>query len=328
MLTRRLGNHHLAVSAMGLGCWGMSHAYGPADEKESLATMERALDLGINFFDTADVYGSGHNETLIARVLKNRRQDVIIATKFGFVGDENGAVHVCGRPEYAAAACEKSLQRLGADVIDLYYLHRRDPQVPIEETVGAMADLVAAGKVRTIGLSEVSAATLRRAHAVHPVTALQSEYSLWHRDVEQTILPACRELKVSLVPYCPLGRGYLTGTLSTVDDLAEADYRRAIPRFDAAVMDLNQQIVSRLKRLSQASGHTPAQLAIAWLLAKDPSIVPIPGMKRRRHLMENVTAAAIRLSAETIAALDTLGEQVAGERHNAQNLQFVDHEDD
>jgi len=324
MLTRRLGNHHLAVSAMGLGCWGMSHAYGPADEKESLATMERALDLGINFFDTADVYGSGHNETLIARVLKNRRQDVIIATKFGFVGDENGAVHVCGRPEYAAAACEKSLQRLGADVIDLYYLHRRDPQVPIEETVGAMADLVAAGKVRTIGLSEVSAATLRRAHAVHPVTALQSEYSLWHRDVEQTILPACRELKVSLVPYCPLGRGYLTGTLSTVDDLAEADYRRAIPRFDAAVMDLNQQIVSRLKRLSQASGHTPAQLAIAWLLAKDPSIVPIPGMKRRRHLMENVTAAAIRLSAETIAALDTLGEQVAGERHNAQNLQFVD----
>ena len=328
MLTRRLGNHHLAVSAMGLGCWGMSHAYGPADEKESLATMERALDLGINFFDTADVYGSGHNETLIARVLKNRRQDVIIATKFGFVGDENGAVHVCGRPEYAAAACEKSLQRLGADVIDLYYLHRRDPQVPIEETVGAMADLVAAGKVRTIGLSEVSAATLRRAHAVHPVTALQSEYSLWHRDVEQTILPACRELKVSLVPYCPLGRGYLTGTLSTVDDLAEADYRRAIPRFDAAFMDLNQQIVSRLKRLSQASGHTPAQLAIAWLLAKDPSIVPIPGMKRRRHLMENVTAAAIRLSAETIAALDTLGEQVAGERHNAQNLQFVDHEDD
>ncbi len=326
MHTRCLGKNHLAVSAMGLGCWGMSHAYGPADEKESLATMEKALDLGINFFDTADVYGSGNNETLIAKVLKNRRQDVVIATKFGFVGDENGVVRVCGRPEYVAAACEKSLQRLGVDVIDLYYLHRLDPEVPVEETVGAMADLVAAGKIRTIGLSEVSAATLRRAHAIHPLTALQSEYSLWHRDVEKTILPACRELAVSLVPYCPLGRGYLTGTLSTVDDLAEADYRRAIPRFDAKAMDLNQYIVGRLKHLSQASGHTPAQLAIAWLLAKNPSMVPIPGMKRRRHLMENVTAAAIRLSPETIEALDALAEKVAGDRHNAQNLEFVDNE--
>ena len=326
MLTRRLGKNHLAVSAMGLGCWGMSHAYGPADEKESLATMENALDLGIHFFDTADVYGDGHNESLIARVLKNRRQDVVIATKFGFVGDEHGAVRVCGRPEYVATACEESLKRLGVDVIDLYYLHRLDPDVPVEETVGAMADLVAEGKIRAIGLSEVSTATLRRAHAVHPVTALQSEFSLWHRDVEQTILPACRELAVSLVPYCPLGRGYLTGTVSTVDDLAEADYRRAIPRFDAAAMDLNQRLVDRLNQLSRTSGHTPAQLAIAWLLAKDPSIVPIPGMKRRRHLTENVTAAAIRLSAETIEALDALGEQVAGERHNTQNLQFVDHE--
>ena len=326
MDTRRLGNNHLEVSAIGLGCWGMSHAYGPADEKESVATMENALDLGINFFDTADVYGSGHNESLIARVLKNHGQDMIIATKFGFVGDEHGTVRVCGRPEYVTAACDKSLQRLGVDVIDLYYLHRRDPQVPIEETVGAMADLVAQGKIRTIGLSEVSTATLRRAHAVHPVTALQSEYSLWYRDVEQSILPACRELGVSLVPYCPLGRGYLTGTLSTLDDLTEVDYRRAIPRFDAAAMDLNQHILNRLKHLSQTSGHTPAQLAIAWLLAKDPSIVPIPGMKRRRHLKENVTAAAIQLSAETIEALNALGDQVAGERHNAQNLQFVDHE--
>jgi len=326
MQTRRLGNNHLEVSAIGLGCWGMSHAYGPADKKESLATMEKALDLGINFFDTADVYGSGHNETLIARVLKNRRQDVLIATKFGFVGDEHGVVRVCGRPEYVTTACEESLKRLGVDVIDLYYLHRLDPDVPVEETVGAMADLVADGKIRAIGLSEVSVATLRRAHAVHPVTALQSEYSLWHRDVEQTILPACRELGVSLVPYCPLGRGYLTGTVSTVDDLAKADYRRAIPRFDAAAMDLNQRLVDRLNQLSRTSGHTPAQLAIAWLLAKDPSIVPIPGMKRRRHLMENVTAAAIRLSTEMIHALDALGDQVAGERHNAHNLQFVNDE--
>ena len=326
MQTRRLGNNQYDVSAIGLGCWGMSHAYGPADEKESLATIENALDLGINFFDTADVYGNGHNETLIAKVLKNRRQNVVIASKFGFVGDEHGAVRVCGRPEYVAAACEKSLQRLGVDVIDLYYLHRLDPDVPVEETVGAMADLVAQGKIRAVGLSEVSVATLRRAHAVHPVTALQSEYSLWHRDVEQTILPACRELAVSLVPYCPLGRGYLTGTVSTVDDLAKADYRRAIPRFDAAAMDLNQRLVDQLNQLSRTSGHTPAQLAIAWLLAKDPTIVPIPGMKRRRHLTENARAAAIRLSAETLEALDALGEQVAGERHNAQNLQFVDHE--
>jgi len=326
MDTRRLGNNHLEVSAIGLGCWGMSHAYGPADEKESLATMEMALDLGINFFDTADVYGSGHNETLVARVLKNRRQNALIATKFGFVGDEHGTVRVCGRPEYVTAACDKSLQRLGVDVIDLYYLHRRDPQVPIEETVGAMADLVTEGKIRTIGLSEVSTATLRRAHAVHPVTALQSEYSLWYRDVEQTILPACQELGVSLVPFCPLGRGYLTGNFCTVDDFKEGDYRRAIPRFAAEAMHRNRGLLSRLNHLSRTSGHTPAQLAIAWLLAKDPSIVPIPGMKRRRHLTENVTAAAIRLSPETIEALDVLGDQVAGERHNAYNLQFVDHE--
>jgi aryl-alcohol dehydrogenase-like predicted oxidoreductase len=324
MQPRRLGKNHLAVSAIGLGCWGMSHAYGLADEKESLATMETALDLGINFFDTADVYGHGHNESLIARVLKNRRKEVVIATKFGFVGDENEAVSVCGRPNYVIAACEKSLKRLSVDVIDLYYMHRLDPDVPVEETIGAMADLVAEGKIRTIGLSEVSITTLRRAHAVHPITALQSEYSLWHRDVEQTILPACRELEVSLVPYCPLGRGYLTGTVNTVDDLAEADYRRAIPRFEDEAMDLNQPLLDRLKHLSQASGHAPAQLAIAWLLAKDPSVVPIPGMKRRRYLKENVAAAAIRLSPEMIEALDALGEHVAGGRHNTHNLQFVD----
>lgn len=326
MQRRWLGKRHFHVSAIGMGCWGMSHAYGPADEDESLATMEQALDLGINFFDTADVYGGGHNETLIAKVLKHRRKDVRVATKFGFVGDEQGAVHVCGRPEYVVDACENSLRRLGTEVIDLYYLHRRDPQVPIEETVGAMADLVAAGKIRFVGLSEVSVDTLRRAHAVHPVTALQSEYSLWHRDVELSILPACRELQVSLIPYCPLGRGYLTGSISNLDDLAEVDYRRKIPRFNVEAMDFNRRLINRLKHLSRSSGHTPAQLAIAWLLAKDPSIVPIPGMKRRRYLNENVTAAAIRLSPETIEALDALGGRVAGKRHNAQNLQFVDND--
>ena len=321
---RRLGNSQLHVSAIGLGCWGMSHAYGTADEGESLATLENALDLGINFLDTADVYGDGHNETLIARVLKTRRPDAVVATKFGFVGDEHGAVGVCGRPDYVRTACERSLKRLGIDVIDLYYLHRRDPRVAIEETVGAMADLVAEGKIRAIGLSEVSADTLRRAHAVHPVAALQSEYSLWHRDVEHAVLPACRALGVSLVPYCPLGRGYLTGTVCAIDDLNEGDYRRAIPRFAAEAMQRNRGLIDRLNRLSRASGYSPAQLALAWLLAKEPSIVPIPGMKRRPYLTQNAAAADIRLGPETLEALDALGEGVAGERHNAQNLLFVE----
>lgn len=324
MQKHRLGNSGLHVSAIGLGCWGMSHAYGPADERESLATLEYALDLGINFLDTADVYGSGHNERLIARVLKSRRKDAVVATKFGFVGDEHGTVSVCGRPDYVRTACERSLARLGIDVIDLYYLHRRDPRVPVEETVGAMADLVSEGKIRSIGLSEVSADTLRRASAIHPVAALQSEYSLWHRDVEQAILPACRTLGVSLVPYCPLGRGYLTGTVCAADDLKEGDYRRAIPRFGTAAMQRNRGLIDRLNRLSLASGHSPAQLALAWLLARDPSIVPIPGMKRRSYLTENAAAVDIRLGPETLDALDALGEEVTGERHNAQNLRFVE----
>ena len=324
MQKHRLGNSCLDVSAIGLGCWGMSHAYGPADERESLATLECALDLGINFLDTADVYGDGHNERLIARVLKSRRKDVVVATKFGFVGDEHGAVGVCGRPDYVRSACEGSLARLGVDVIDLYYLHRRDPCVPVEETVGAMADLVDEGKIRAIGLSEVSADTLRRAHAAHPVAALQSEYSLWHRDVEQTILPACQSLGVSLVPYCPLGRGFLTGTVGAVEDLKDGDYRRAIPRFAAEAMQRNRGLIDRLNRLSRASGHSPAQLALDWLLARDPSIVPIPGMKHQRYLTENAAAADIRLSAETLDALDAFGAGVAGERHNAQNLRFVE----
>jgi len=324
MQRRWLGNHLLEVSAIGLGCWGMSHAYGPADEKESLATLSSALDMGINFFDTADVYGDGHNECLIAKVLRHRRKDVVIATKFGFVGDEHGTVSVCGRPDYVITACEKSLQRLGIETIDLYYLHRKDPDVPIEETVGAMADLVVSGKVRYIGMSEVSAETLVRAHRIHPVAALQSEYSLWHRDVERTLLPRCRELNVSLIPYCPLGRGYLTGTVKSVADLAEEDYRRGIPRFESEAMARNQQWVQRLIRLSRKSGHTPAQLSLAWLLAKSPSIVPIPGMKRRQYLKENAAAAGIQLSQALMDELDDLGRQVSGERHNARNLLFVD----
>ena len=324
MRKRWLSSRHLEVSAIGLGCWGMSHAYGPADEKESLATLEAALDRGLNFFDTADVYGDGHNESLIAKVLKRRRADVVIATKFGFVGDEHGAVGVCGRPHYVRHACERSLERLGIEVLDLYYLHRVDPRVPIEETVGAMADLVAAGKVRCLGLSEVSAATLRRAHAVHPITAVQSEYSLWHRDVENSILPACRELGVSLVPYCPLGRGYLAGAVGSRNDLTEKDYRRAIPRFEADAMNRNQKIIDQLQKLSHDSGHTPAQLSLAWLLAKDPAIVPIPGMKHRCYLEENAAAAKIRMSTELMKQLDSLGAGAVGARHNERNLQFVE----
>jgi len=324
MRRRWLGNRDLEVSAIGLGCWGMSHAYGPADEKESLDTLEAALDGGINFFDTADVYGGGHNERLIAKVLKRRRADAVIATKFGFVGDEHGAVGVCGKPDYVRQACERSLERLGIETIDLYYLHRRDLQVPIEDTVGAMADLVAAGKVRRLGLSEVSASTLRQAHAVHPISAIQSEYSLWHRDIEKSILPACRELGVALVPYCPLGRGYLTGAVSSRNDLAENDYRRAIPRFESDAMHRNQRIVDRLRTLSGDLGLAPAQLALAWLLAKGPAIVPIPGMKRRCHLEENAAAVEVRMAPEVMEQLDALGAGAAGARHNERNLQFFE----
>ena len=324
MKRRGLGRSGDHVSAIGLGCWGMSHAYGPADERESLATMEAAIDAGINFFDTADVYGDGHNERLIARILKHRRNEVTIASKFGFVGDEHGAVGVCGRPAYVAAACDRSLQRLGIETIDLYYLHRLDPRVPIEETVGAMASLVAAGKVRWIGLSEVSADTLGRAHAIHPVSALQSEYSLWHRGIEPAVLPACRRLGVSLIAYSPLGRGYLTGTISSVDDLSVKDYRRGIPRFDADAMSRNRKIVERLTALATEIGASPAQLSLAWLLAKDPSIVPIPGMKRRQHVAANAAAVELRLPLQVAAALDALDDAVAGERHNAGNLKFVE----
>jgi aryl-alcohol dehydrogenase-like predicted oxidoreductase len=324
MRRRWLGNLQLEVSAIGLGCWGMSHAYGPADEAESLATLEAALDTGINFFDTADVYGNGHNERLIAKVLKWRRADAVIATKFGFVGDEHGAVRVCGRPDHVRHACERSLERLGVEEIDLYYLHRRDPDVPVEDTVGAMADLVAAGKVRHLGLSEVSASTLRQAHAVYPISALQSEYSLWHRDVEVAILPACRELGVALVPYCPLGRGYLAGAACSRNDLAENDYRRAIPRFESEALRRNRNIVDQLYTLSQSTGHTPAQLTLSWLLAQGSSIVPIPGMKCRGHLEENAAAVEIRMAPEVMNQLNSLGTEAVGARHNEKNLQFVD----
>lgn len=324
MQNRVLGNNHLSVSSIGLGCWGMSHAYGKADEKESLATINNCLDLGINFLDTADVYGDGHNEMLIAKVLKHRRKEAVVGTKFGFVGDEHGNVKINGKPEYVQIACEKSLQRLGIDEIDLYYLHRLDPDVPIEETVGAMAGLIKQGKIRYLGLSEVSAKTIKQACAVHPITAIQSEYSLWHRDVEKTILPICKELNVSLVPFSPLGRGFLTGTILNSDGFEKNDYRNQIPRFESEAIKKNYSLINKLQQLAKENGVSSSQLSLAWLLAQDDFIVPIPGMKQRKYINENFGAVELSISDEIIQELNNMDMDFYGNRHNSYNLQFVD----
>jgi len=324
MQNRILGENHLTVSSIGLGCWGMSHAYGRADETESLATINHCLDQGINFLDTADIYGNGHNERLIAKVLKKRRGQAVVGTKFGFVGNEQGQLIVNGRPNHVQKACEKSLLRLGIDEIDLYYLHRLDPDVPIDETVGAMADLVQQGKIRYLGLCEISEATLRKACTIHPITALQSEYSLWQRGVEKTILPACQELKVSFIPFSPLGRGFLTGTIKSPKDLKEDDYRRHIPCFDSNAIQKNRELVTRFVQLADQIKVSPAQLSLAWLLAQDDAIVPIPGMKQKKYIRENMAAVDLVLPDETIDALNTMEIVVAGERQDSYNLQFVD----
>jgi aryl-alcohol dehydrogenase-like predicted oxidoreductase len=298
--------------------------YGRADEKESLATINHCLDLGINFLDTADVYGDGHNEILISKILKHRRKKVVVGTKFGFVGDEHGNVKINGKPDYVQTACEESLQRLGIDEIDLYYFHRLDSDVPIEETVGAMAELVKQGKIRYIGLSEVSAKTIRRASSVHPITALQSEYSLWHRDVEKEILPTCKELNVSLVPFSPLGRGFLTGTISHSDSFEAGDYRHQIPRFESEAIKKNHSLIEKLQQLSQESGASPAQISLAWLLAQNDFIVPIPGMKQRKYIDENLAAVELSLPDEVIQGLNNMDMTVYGNRHNTYNLQFIE----
>ena len=306
MERRRLGSQGLEVSAEGLGCMGMSEFYGPTDETEAIATIHRALDLGIDFLDTADMYGPFTNERLVGRALAGRRDEVVLATKFGNERREDGSwVRVNGRPEYVRAACEASLSRLGVEHIDLYYQHRVDKTVPIEETVGAMAALVSEGKVRYLGLSEAAPATIRRAHAGHPITALQTEYSLWTRDPEEEILPTVRELGIGFVAYSPLGRGFLAGRFRGPDDLGdEGDFRRRHPRFQDDNLARNLELLGRLEEIARDKSVTPAQLALAWVLHRGADVVPIPGTKKRRYLEENAAAAAIALSDEELARLD------------------------
>jgi aryl-alcohol dehydrogenase-like predicted oxidoreductase len=325
MQTRTLGQG-LEVSAMGLGCMGMSEFYGRADEDEAIRTIHRALELGVTFLDTADMYGPFTNEKLVGRAIAGRRDDVVLATKFGNVRAPNGDfLRVDGSPGYVAAACDASLQRLGVEHIDLYYQHRVDRNVPIEETIGAMQRLVEAGKVRHLGMSEASAETLRRAAAVHPITALQSEYSLWTRDVEAEILPACRELGIGFVPYSPLGRGFLTGAIQNSGELAANDWRRQNPRFQEGNVEQNRALVEAVTELAQARGCTPAQLALAWLLAQGDDIVPIPGTRKVSRLDENAGAARIRLSDAELQRIDAVlaSHAVAGTRYPAAGMASV-----
>src|SRR5213595_1851608 len=320
MQQRRLGGQGPMVSSLGLGCVGMSEFYGPTDEVESLATIHRALDLGIDFLDTADVYGPYTNEQLVGQAIAGRRDEVVLATKFGIVrGSDPQARGVNGRPEYVRASCEGSLKRLGVDHIDLYYQHRVDPTVPIEDTVGALAELVWQGKVRYIGLSEASTATLRRANAVHPITAVQTEYSLWSRDPEDEVLPTCRALGIGFVAYSPLGRGFLSGQIRRYEDLAPDDWRRNNPRFQGENFTRNLELVARIAELARAKQCTASQLALAWVLAQGQDIVPIPGTKRVRYLEENAAAATITLNAAELEAIDAVFPKgaAAGERYTA-----------
>ncbi len=316
--TRALGQG-LEVSAQGLGCMGMSQIYGPADETESLATIARALELGVTFLDTADVYGLGHNEELVGRAIAGRRDDVVLATKFGIVRrpEDNNFRAVNGRPDYVRSACDASLQRLGVNHIDLYYQHRADPNVPIEDTIGAMAELVDAGKVRHLGLSEAATDTIRRAHAVHPISALQSEWSLWSRDIEGEVLPTARELGIGIVPYSPLGRGLLTGQISSADDLSRGDFRRGTPRFEGENLTRNLEVVERVRMIATEKGVTPGQLALAWVQAQGDDVAPIPGTKRRTYLEENVAALDVKLTADDIAELEAVASTsaVSGARY-------------
>jgi aryl-alcohol dehydrogenase-like predicted oxidoreductase len=323
--TRHLGPH-LTVSALGLGCMGMSQSYGEADERESIATIHRAVDLGVTLFDTAEVYGPFANEELLGRALRGKREGVVIATKFGW-NIENGKVNgITSRPERIRASVDGSLQRLGVETIDLLYQHRVDPDVPIEDVVGTMSDLVREGKVRHLGLSEAGEQTLRRAHAVHPIAALQSEYSLWERNLEEGIIPTLRELRIGLVPFSPLGRGFLAGNVRRAEEYPEGDFRRGDPRFQGENFDANMRAAASVRDLAARRGVTPGQIALAWLLHKGDDIVPIPGTKRRSYLEENVAAADIELSASEMQQLDDAlaPERVSGPRYGERMMKYVD----
>ncbi|MGH8126864.1 MAG: aldo/keto reductase [Gammaproteobacteria bacterium] len=326
MKTRTLGHNGLNVSAIGLGCMGMSEFYGTGDDAQSIGVIHHALDAGVNFLDTADMYGVGRNEELVGRAIRDRRDEVVLATKFGNVRGPNGEFQgVNGHPDYVRKACDASLKRLGLDTIDLYYQHRVDPETPIEDTVGAMAELVKAGKVRYLGLSEAAPDTIRRAHAVHPITALQTEYSLWSREVENDILDTCRELGIGFVPYSPLGRGFLTGAISSPDDFSEDDYRRHSPRFQDENFSKNLKLVQAIERLAADKGCTPAQLALAWVLAQGDDLVPIPGTKHSKYLDDNIGALDVHLNNEELATIDAVfpADAAAGTRYSEAGMKTL-----